>query len=250
MQLDSSATAGVTVSSCAPGASHPECVSIPENRRLIRPGNDVRQGPGRRWAAPASVALLPTGVDGPRWYVGEVEPKAVRRSATQAWDEVLEASVVRAGWRCVVPQFFTELVDPKTKRVRWAGLLPAFPGYALFEIDRRMRGWPAVIGIPGITRLIGPDPMRPTPVAPVQAAWVLGQFGPGGARRQVDDVPPSAPLPIGAQAKVMTGLWVGWAGLIAESDGRQVVLDVAGKRVRLPQVVVEVCAPHAASAEA
>lgn len=226
---------GVTVADCAPGGGAPECGSIPENTPLIKPATmrgGARAGAGRK---PASVALLAPGAAGPRWYVAAVDAgeawRAWGRVRGIGWAEALEHVLGRMGFAAVVPQYLDV-----------SGVLrAAFPGYALVEFDRRDPAWRQIPHLRGVRRLIGPDAERPVPVAAVQAAWVLGQFGPDGRQRAPVERAPLVPLPIGAAARVVDGIGLGWAGVVVASDGRSAVLDVDGRRVRVAQAAVAVC---------
>jgi transcription antitermination factor NusG len=222
---------GVTVAGCAPGANGPECGSIPEIRPEFKPATTrggARAGAGRP-QKPASVALLAPGAEGARWYVAAVDRLAVRSEPGQGWADALECAVRAAGFDAVVPQYRT--ADDV--------LVAVFPGYGLVEFDRRDPAWRAIPHLRGVRRLIGPDVERPTPVAAIQAAWVIGQFGDGGRQRLPLERVPAAPLPVGLMVRVVDGLGVGWAGVVVASDGRSCWLDVAKRRVRVAQAALE-----------
>jgi transcription antitermination factor NusG len=223
---------GVTVTARAPGAWHPECESIPDSQRLIRPGNDERRGPGRRWPKPASVAVLADRQAGPRWHVAQVDRRAVVTLGLEPWHQTLERVIGEAGFDAVVPMY----------RSAEDVLVAAFPGYALVEFDVRDPAWRALPQVRGVRRLIGPTD-RPMAVADVQAAWVLGQFGPDGYQRRPMEAAAAAPLPRGVWVRVVLGLGLGWSGAVLESDGRSAVLDVQGRRVRVAQAALQVVGP-------
>lgn len=235
----------VTVAACAPGAGHPECGSIPENQHLIRPGNDDRRGPGRRWPKPPSVAVLAPAQAGPRWYVAEVDGRAARRARGESLAAAMQRTVRAGGWDAVVPQFLAERSEAlhvgarrpaRDGELRWA-----FPGFMLVEFDCRETGWRDIPHLPGVRRLAGLGPERPVPVRPVEAAWVLGQFGPDGVHRQPLVTKPAMPLAKGTRVRAVLGLLAGrLAGEVEESDGVSVWLWSGGKRVRLAQAAVEV----------
>ncbi len=223
---------GVTVSPRAPGAQHPECGSISEIAGLIRQPNEVRRRPGRVWPKAPSVAVLSPGQAGPRWYVASVERRAARVRAGETVAEALERALGEGGWAGVVPRYRTS-----DDVLAWA-----FPGYMLVELDRRDPRWRSVPHVPGVRRLIGPDAERPMPVADVQAAWVLGQFGPDGYQRRPINSVAAPPLPLAARVKVIGGLGLGWHGEVVESDGLSVVILVGNRRVRMAQAAVQLIA--------
>lgn len=227
--LDAVTDNAVTVDASTPGARHPECGSISEDLSLIRQPNEERRKPGRVWPKPASVALLAPGQDGPRWYVAAVDRRAVRALSSETTAEALERAIREAGHSAVVPQYRTA-----DDLLTWA-----FPGYMLVELDRRDPAWRSVPHLAGVRRLIGPDAERPMPIAAVQAAWVLGQFGPDGYQRRPLERAPALPLPVGASVQVVGGLGLGWRGEVVESDGRAVVVHVDGRRVRMAQAAVK-----------
>lgn len=237
--VDTVSRDGVTVTARAPGVRHPECGAIPETPALIRPGNDVRQGPGRRWPKPASVAVLADGQAGPRWYCVEVQGGA----------EELAVGLVQAlGFEAVVPKFLDVLPANPVRRLPAREVeRPAFPGYVLVEFNRAVPGWQRIATVRGVRRVMGSDPERPSALRDVDAAWILGQFGEGGAQRvSRAGVKAAAPLAVGATVRVVAGPYEGTVGDVLESNGRAVVLMVAGWRVRLAQAAVEVCAAYAA----
>jgi transcription antitermination factor NusG len=231
---------GVTVAACAPGANGPECGSIPEISPEFKPATmrgGARAGAGRP-RKPASVALVAPGAEGARWYVAAVDRMGVRAEAGQSWAEAWESAVQALGFEAVVPQY----------RTKDDVLAMAFPGYALVEFDRRDPAWRVIPHLGGVRRLIGPDAERPTPVAWMQAAWVMAQFGEHGQQRLPLERAPAVPLAVGAMVRVVAGLGVGWAGVVSASDGRSVWLRLAGRTVRVAQAAVAVCSPYAARA--
>lgn len=232
---------GVTVTARAPGAGHPECGSISTISPEFKPATNrggARPGAGRPRKA-GSVAAAPEGL---RWYVAQLDRRTVRTRGGEPWADAIERVVAEAGYDGVVPQFWHERRHPSTGQVIWQGLSLAFPGYMLVQFDRAGLGWRILPHLPGLRRLIGLDAERPLPVPASQAAWVIAQFGPDGVQRRVVEVVERAPLPVGASVRVVGGLGLGWSGRVLESDGRSVLVDVGGRRVRMAQAAVA-CAP-------
>lgn len=228
---------GVTVAARASGGNHPECGSIPTIKTKFKPATNGRGGsrPGAgRPRKVASVAMLADGQAGPRWYVAQVDRRAVPTLGLEPWHAALERMIEEAGCAAVVPLY----------RSTEDELLAAFPGYALVEADLRQPAWRRLSQVPGVRRLVGPTD-RPMPVADVQAAWVLSQFGPDGVQRRPAQCAPAAALPVGVAVRVVDGLGLGLVGTVQESDGRSVVIDVAGRRVRMAQAGVVVVGPSA-----
>jgi transcription antitermination factor NusG len=224
---------GVTVTSIAPGALHPECGSIPDNQGLIRGGNDVRRGPGRRWAKPASVVI---SAGGPRWYCIETAPRAE--------DRVVEA-LSALGFDAVAPKFLDWVpANPARKLPAREVLRPAFPGYVIAEFDAGLPGWRRIASQRGVVRVMGSAPEQPSPIRPVQVAWLLSQFGADGVQRRSRlGVEAAAPLALGTWVRVIAGPYEAVRGRVVASDGRSVMLNISGWRVRMAQglVQVEVC---------
>lgn len=221
---------GVTVTVRASGARHPECGSIPGIGLEFKPATmrgGARVGAGRK-PKPPSVAVMMPGQAGPRWYVARVDRRAVRCRGQESWADALERLIGEAGWSGVVPQY----------RTAADVLLPAFPGYLLIEFDKRDPAWRVIPHLQGVGRLIGPDAERPMAVVDVQAAWVLAQFGPEGVQRRPLQDMALAPLAAGVMVRVVGGLGLGWTGRVLESDGRSVVLEVDGRRVKMAQAGV------------
>lgn len=220
-RLDSGVAGGVTGRSGAPGARHPECGSHSPGSGEIKFGHGgPRPGAGRP-RKPASVALLAPGAAGLRWYVAAVE-----RGSD------VERRLGDAGFACVVPRY----------RTAQDVLAEAFPGYAIVEFDLRGdQRWRIIPQIRGVRRLIGSHPERPLAVPPIQAAWVIGQFGPDGAQCRPMAPVVREPLAVGSLVRVSAGLGIGWAGVVEASDGRSVWLRVGGRTVRVAQAGVEVC---------
>jgi transcription antitermination factor NusG len=225
---------GVTVTSIAPGARHPECGSIPDNQGLIRGGNDVRRGPGRRWVKPASVVV---SAGGPRWYCIETAPRAE--------DRVVEALAL-LGFDAVAPKFLDWVpANPARKMPAREVLRPAFPGYVIAEFDAQQPGWRRIASQRGVVRVMGSAPEQPSPIRPVQVAWLLSQFGADGVQRRSRlGVEAAAPLALGTWVRVIAGPYEAVRGRVVASDGRSVMLNISGWRVRMAQglVRVEVCA--------
>jgi transcription antitermination factor NusG len=232
-RVDMGAGDGVTVRDGALGALHPECGSNSRGSAEFKFAHGgARAGAGRK-PKPVSVALLAPGLEGPRWYVAEVTRGA---EAAIAW------ALCEVGFVAVAPGYLAHVpADPVRRRAAADVLRPAFPGYILVELDRRNAGWRAVCHQRGVRRLIGADAERPTPVTWQQAAWVLAQFGPDGVQRRPAVAAALVPLPVGVRVRVVEGLGEGQAGTVLASDGRAVVLEVGGRRVRVAQAAVAVC---------
>lgn len=225
MALDTVPRDVVTVTARAPGAGHPECGAISDKQRLIRPGNE-RPGPGRRWAKPASVSV---GPEGPRWYCVETHA-------------IAEAMVVRearqVGFEAFVPLFLDRVPADRKRRLPARDVLrPAFPRFVMVEFDLA-GAWRRIASFRGVRRIMGSSAERPSPLSPGEAAWVIAQFGPDGAEVQPREAPRMAPLMADVWVEVVAGPLAGIVGQVNASDGRAVVIQVGGRRVRLPQVAV------------
>lgn len=232
MGLDMVTGDAVTVAACAPGAGHPECGSHPDNEALFKPATKrggARVGAGR----PPSVAVLAPGWDGPRWYCVEVQSR----------QELAVAEALMAlGFDAVAPQFMDLVLAnlPRGKPAREV-LRPAFPGYVIAEFDAADAGWRRIASQPGVKRVMGCTPERPTPLPAVHVAWIIGQFGAEGAQRR-SRLKAAAPIGVGCWVRVVAGPAEGVRGRVVISNGRAVVLAVAGHRVKMAQAAVEVCA--------
>jgi transcription antitermination factor NusG len=230
--LDTVTDDDVTVAVRAPGARHPECGSHPENPGLIKSATNwggSRVGAGRK---PASVVIAGHG---PRWYCIEVQSRQER---------AVVAQIERLGFAAVAPEFMDMVPGNPAKRLAAREVLrAAFPGYVLGEFDVADAAWRQVASVRGVRRVMGSHPERPSPLPAVHAAWLLSQFGEGGAQRvprlQAGRL---VPLVIGCAAVVSAGPFEGVRGTVLASDGRAVVLSVDGRRVRVPQVAVTICA--------
>jgi transcription antitermination factor NusG len=235
--LDMRACDGVTVTAIAPGAGHPECGSIPDSQGLIRGSNDVRRGPGRRWHKPASVAVLAPGWAGPRWYMVETHPRQ---------EEAAVAAIQDAGFDAVWPQFRDVVpADARRKMPAREVMRAAFPGYVMAEFDQAADAtWRWIATRRGVRRIVGGHAERPTPIAMTEAAWVISQFGFGGVQRQAPvELPPVAPLAVGAPVVVTAGPYAGSQGSVIASTGRSVTLLVGGWRVTMARAAVEIAGP-------
>lgn len=155
----------------------------------------------------------------------------------------MEMALLDLGFQAVAPQFLDEVpANPARKLPRREVMRVAYPGYVLVEFDQDDAGWRRIASRPGVRRVMGSGPERPSPLLAVHAAWVLGQFGPGGAQR-VPRGPAltAAPLALGTMVRVMAGPMDGMAGEVVASNGRAVTLMVAGRRVRTAQAAVDPC---------
>lgn len=234
--VDTVSRDGVTVTARAPGARHSECGSHPDTQRLIRPGNDVRQGPGRRWPKPASVALLGDGQAGARWYCVEVHT---------GQESLVVQRVQALGYQAVVPRFLDVLPANLARKLPAREVVRcAFPGYVIVEFDRAVPGWRWIATVVGVRRIMGSDPERPTALRDVDAAWIIGQFGEAGAQLVSRlHAPVAEPLVVGTAVRVVAGPYEGVVASVLESNGRAVVLMVGGWRVRMAQAAVQVAGP-------
>jgi transcription antitermination factor NusG len=230
--LDSVSGDGVTVTAMAPGARHPECGAIPETQCLIRPDNDLRRGPGRRWAKPASVVV---SAGGPRWYCIETAARS---------EDMVAALLDGMGFEAFAPKFLDRVAArPEIKRAAHDVLRPAFPGYVLAEFDAADGDWRRIASVRGVRRVMGSAPERPSAIPAVKAAWLIAQFGPGGVQlRSRVDAPAATPIEAGRWVRVNVGPYDGVRGRVLESDGRAVVLTISGWRVRVAQAAVDVLA--------
>lgn len=231
--VDTVARDGVTVTARAPGAWHPECGASSTPQRLIRPGNDERTGPGRRWHNPASVVVIG---DEPRWHCIETAPRAEHMAA---------AEIEALGVTALVPQYLAtrrvrERVDGVVRMVDRPALLLAFPRYVFAEFDAAERGWRKIATRHGVTRLMGADPERPLAVPAMQMAWVIAQFGEDGVQRRAAL---AAPIQVGAMVRMIAGPLEGHVAPVTRSNGRTVWVDWAGRPVSMAQAAVQVVGP-------
>lgn len=233
--LDAAQDGAIAVASCAPGARHPECGSHPDNPvefKCATTHGGARAGAGRP-RKPPSVAVLAPGYAGLRWYCVEVH---ARREV-----EVAEA-LLHLGFDALAPQYLDELpANPARKLPRREVLRPALPGYVIAEFDQTLPEWRRIASQRGVRRVMGSSPERPSPLQVGVAAWLIGQFGFGGVQRQAKILARAEPLEIGAVVEVVGGLGLGWRGRVVSSDGRSVVVEVEGRRVRLAQAAVVAC---------
>lgn len=235
--LDTALADRVTDAVRAPGARHPECGSHPDISTEIKPATKrggVRPGAGRPCTAPA-VAVLAPGWAGPRWFCVEVHRRCEDAVVEQLQD---------LGFEAIAPQSL-DSVPARGKRPAQEILRPAFPGYVIVEFDRADAGWRRIASQPGVRRIMGSHPERPMALRDVQVAWIIGQFGFGGAQRvpvqQREAVP--APLAEGVEVRVISGPLDGMHGRVMTSNGLAVVLALAGRRVRMAQAAVTLAGP-------
>jgi transcription antitermination factor NusG len=225
---------GHSVSASAPGAWHPECGANSENPGAIKSATNwggSRVGAGRK---PASVTI--GSVLGPRWYCVEVAPRAER---------LVAAEIEALGLPALAPEYLgsqraREVLRGVVRIVHRDVLLPAFPRYVFAEFDASGRGWRKIATRPGVKRLMGGDPERPQAVAPVQMAWVIGQFGEHGVQRLPSRA--SEALKVGAVVRVVAGPLDGHVATVLASNGRTVSIEWAGRPVKMAQAAVAVCA--------
>jgi transcription antitermination factor NusG len=185
------------------------------------------------WPKPVSAVVSPGG---PRWVCVEV--------ARRAEDQVVEA-LQGMGFDAFVPKFMDVIpANPARKTPRREMLRPAFPGYVLVEIDLGDAAWRRIASQRGVRRVMGSSPERSSAFSPVKAAWLIAQFGFCGVQRRSRlDMPASVPLAVDAWVQVIAGPYEGVRGRVVVSDGRAVVLLIAGWRVRMAQAAVEVAGP-------
>lgn len=235
--LDDAAAAGVTVTSCAPGARHPECGANPDNQRLIRPGNEARGKPGRRWGQTSSI-LAKRSFVGLRWYCAETHG----RCETGVVDALLER-----GFDALAPQFLDLLpACPRRRLPQREVLRPAYPGFVLVRFDQALPEWRRIVSMRGVRRVMGFSAEQPSPVAEAQVAWIVGQFGFGGVQRRSKlEMPPAPPIAEGAEVRVVMGPMEGMRGRVLVSNGRAVVLVMMGMKVKMAQAAVELVAGNA-----
>ncbi|WP_372918689.1 transcription termination/antitermination protein NusG [Sandarakinorhabdus sp.] len=238
-QVDMVMGDGVTVTTRAPGAWHPECGSHPDDAGLFSSptkNGGARPGSGPKRQPPPSVRVGPA-VDGARWYCVAVHQ---RREADVA------ARLMDLGFVAVAPEFMDILpAKPARKLPVREVLRAAFPGYILVEFDLGDPDWRRIASQRGVRQVMGAAPERPSAVLPVQAAWMLAQFGPEGVQRRSTLAAQVVAEPIaeGVLVRVSAGPLQGKLGRVVTSNGRAVVLVIAGRRVKMAQVGVVIAGP-------
>jgi transcription antitermination factor NusG len=217
---------GHSVPPSAPGARHPECGSHPGNPALFKPATKrggARPGSGpKRKARPANV--LPT----PRWYCVQVQPRT---------EGAVVADLEVQGFTAFVPRYRERPEGGQTV----GRLRCALPQFVMVEFDQAIQPWSVICSTRHVVRLLGSHPERPSPVRPAEAEWLVKQFGPQGEQRwhETQRTDREVEMPAGAAVRIKAGPLVDRQGIVVWSDGRSAEIDMDGRRVALPQALLE-----------
>ena len=141
------------------------------------------------------------------WHCANTEPQRER---------IALASIRSMGFTAYLPEFTEE----KPRAPQSAPCVrPLFPSYLFVAFDPDEREWPVLATLPGVRRLFGHNPERPTPLAEgvVEALMVRLSMVPE----------PDAPRPIvsvGAIGRVLDGPLKNFQGVCLWSSDQRAVL--------------------------
>lgn len=166
-------------------------------------------------------------VTGERWYCLQ---------AYRGMDLIALESVLRLGFPGLVVRFEREL--PDRRRV----LRPLFPGFLFGRFDRDFDDWRPLATAPGVRRLFGATPERPTPLPFGVVERIIWQMRDDGVARE-EPLPEPEPIEIDAEYRVMAGPLEDLRGICRWAEGDRVRLwqTILGREIpiELPRSVVE-----------
>jgi len=188
--------------------------------RLVKGGSGVTFVHQARSEDEVLAHLDGGAMPGARWYCIQTE---YRKEAWAAQNIEFPRKEIIGGFDPNPPAFavFRPLVIVERRHGRKSEIVPAsmFPGYLFARFSVEQSGWKAIATRPGVRRIFGSHPERPTPVpdAAIKRMMALGYDRPitEDPRTLFDPIPP------GATVEVLDGAWTDHRGVCLWDDGKR-----------------------------
>jgi len=134
-------------------------------------------------------------------------------------EQYARSELDQRGFGCLLPLVMVERRHGRTAKVTEA---PMFPGFLFVYLDLAAPGWRNAAHTPGVKRILGPHPERPTPIPERDIRWFLER----GYDRPIVEDPRVLLPPIekDASVRILDGIWADHRGVCLWSDGRRAEL--------------------------